>query len=176
MLCCLCGIPILLILYVCSYGTWVSCAHICTRKWPYSRQNRIPIFVLCVCIWVWYICIIRPHLHTYVDMLSSKSFWSRHLLCLHWCFRGWKEMESNRSLIVTSHKVSKPQDLYSELSDCSEIWQAPRQHHCHILKRYNDLNNQSRGFETARDIETEPWWRRGGCLDQMILLCDCMHL
>ena len=52
-----------------------------------------------------------------------------------------------RRLIVRSREVSKPRDLYLELSDRSEIWQAPWQHcyrgACQISNRY-----QSRGFET----------------------------
>ena len=60
-----------------------------------------------------------------------------------------------RRLIVKSRKVSKPRDLYQELSDRSEIWQAPRQHCCRrackISKRCDHLN-QSRGFETSRDL------------------------
>ena len=35
-----------------------------------------------------------------------------------------------RRLAVRSRKVSKPRDLYLELSDRSEIWQAPRQQGC----------------------------------------------
>ena len=53
-------------------------------------------------------------------------------------------------LAVRSCKVSKQRDLYIELSDCSQIWQAPRQH-CYpdasqILKRWDNLYHQSRGF------------------------------
>ena len=55
-----------------------------------------------------------------------------------------------RSLIVRSREVSKPRDLYLELFDCSEIWQAPRQ--CQISKRCGNLNYQSRSFETSRDL------------------------
>ena len=59
-------------------------------------------------------------------------------------------------LIVRSRKVSKPRDLYLELSDRSEIWQARRQHccrcACQISKRYGNLKYQSRGFETSWDL------------------------
>ena len=59
-------------------------------------------------------------------------------------------------LIVRSRKVSKPGDLYSELSDRSEIWQAPQQHccrcACQILKWCDDLNYQSHRFEDSRDL------------------------
>ena len=61
-----------------------------------------------------------------------------------------------RRLSVRSRKVSKPQDLYLELSDRSEIWQALRQQccrcACHISKRYDNLKYRSRGFETLRDL------------------------
>ena len=61
-----------------------------------------------------------------------------------------------RRLSVRSRKVSKPRDLYLELSDRSEIWQALRQQccrcACQILKRYDNLKYQSRGFETLRDL------------------------
>ena len=61
-----------------------------------------------------------------------------------------------RRLSVRSRKVSKPRDLYLELADRSEIWQALRQQccrcACQISKRYDNLKYQSRGFETLRDL------------------------
>ena len=61
-----------------------------------------------------------------------------------------------RRLSVRSRKISKPRDLYLELSDRSEIWQALRQQccrcACQISKRYDNLKYQSRGFETLRDL------------------------
>ena len=61
-----------------------------------------------------------------------------------------------RRLIIRSHKVSKPQDLYLELSNRSRIWQAHRQHcyqcACQISKRYENFNTRSRTFETLRDL------------------------
>ena len=61
-----------------------------------------------------------------------------------------------RRLIVRSREFSKPWDLYLELSDGSEIWQALRQLcywcACHISKRYDNLKYQSRGFETSQDF------------------------
>ena len=61
-----------------------------------------------------------------------------------------------RRLSVRSRKVSKPRDLYLELFDRSEIWQALRQQccrcACQISKRYDSLKYQSRGFETLRDL------------------------
>ena len=59
-------------------------------------------------------------------------------------------------LSVRSRKVSKPRDLYLELSDRYEIWQALRQQccrcACQISKRYDNLKYQSRGFEPSRDL------------------------
>ena len=61
-----------------------------------------------------------------------------------------------RRFIVRSREVSKSRDLYLELFDRSEIWQAHRQHccrcACQISKRYVSLKYQSRGFETSRDL------------------------
>ena len=61
-----------------------------------------------------------------------------------------------RRLSVRSRKISKPRDLYLELSDRSEIWQALRQQccrcACQISKRYDNWKYQSRGFETLRDL------------------------
>ena len=59
-------------------------------------------------------------------------------------------------LSVRSRKVSKSRDLYLELSDRSEIWQALRQQccrcACQIAKRYDNSKYRSRGFETVRDL------------------------
>ena len=59
-------------------------------------------------------------------------------------------------LVVWSREVSKPRDLRLILSDRSDIWQAPRQHccrsTCQISKRCDNLNYQSRGFETSPDL------------------------
>ena len=61
-----------------------------------------------------------------------------------------------RRLTVRSCKVSKPRDLYLELSDRSEIWQALWQQGCQsvcqISKGCNNLYYQSRCFETSRDL------------------------
>ena len=61
-----------------------------------------------------------------------------------------------RRLFVRSRKVSKPRDLYLDLSDRSEIWQTLRQQccrcACQISKRYDNLKYRSRGFETSRDL------------------------
>ena len=61
-----------------------------------------------------------------------------------------------RRLIVISHKVLKLWDLYLELYECPEIWQALRQHccrgACQISKWCCNLNYQSRGFETSQDL------------------------
>ena len=61
-----------------------------------------------------------------------------------------------RRLFVRSRKVSKLRDLYLELPNHSEIWQALRQHccrcACQISKWCDNLKYQSRGFETSRDL------------------------
>ena len=61
-----------------------------------------------------------------------------------------------RRLIVRSCKGSKPHDLYLELYDHFEIWQAPWQQccrcGCQISKRCYNLNYQSLGFETSQDL------------------------
>ena len=61
-----------------------------------------------------------------------------------------------RRLSIRSRQVSKPRDLYLELSDHFEIWQALRQQCCRCAcqnsKRYDNLKYQSRGFETLRDL------------------------
>ena len=55
-----------------------------------------------------------------------------------------------RRLMVRSHKVLKLQDLYLELYDRSEIWQAPRQQCCRgaclISKWYDNSNYQFHDF------------------------------
>ena len=59
-------------------------------------------------------------------------------------------------LIVRSRKVLQPRDLYLELYDRSEFWQAPRQQccrcACQISKRYENFDTWSRAFETLRDL------------------------
>ena len=57
---------------------------------------------------------------------------------------------------VLRQDLAKSWDSGLNLSHCSEIWLAPRQHRCRdacqILERYDHYNNQSRGFETSRDL------------------------
>ena len=74
-----------------------------------------------------------------------------------WMWPFWVPSQyPKRRLSVRSRKVSKPRDLYLELSDRSAIWQALRQRccrcACQISKRYENLKYQSRGFETLRDL------------------------
>ena len=67
-----------------------------------------------------------------------------------WKFRGKERVASGTTW------ASKPRDLYLELSDRSEIWQAPRQHccqcACQISKQSDNSNYQSRVFDTSRDL------------------------
>ena len=53
---------------------------------------------------------------------------------------------SIRRLIGRSREVSKSRDLYSKLSDRSERGA------CQISKQCDNINYQSRGFETSRDL------------------------
>ena len=73
------------------------------------------------------------------------------------CVKCWDSFQYPiRCLIARSRQVSKPRDLYLELYDRSEIWQAPRQQRCRcacqIKKRCEYLNYQSRVFDTSRDL------------------------
>ena len=80
-----------------------------------------------------------------------KISWSRDAVR----FRAPSQYPKRR-LSVRSRQVSKPRDLYLELSDRFEIWQALRQQccrcACQISKRYDNLKYQSRGFETLEDL------------------------
>ena len=83
--------------------------------------------------------------------------WKRSLRNWPFARRVWAPSQyPKRRLSVRSRKVSKPRDLYLELSDRSEILQALRQQccrcACQISKRYDNLKYQSRGFETLRDL------------------------
>ena len=61
-----------------------------------------------------------------------------------------------RRLVARFHKVSKPQDLYLKLSNCSDIWQAHQQHccwcNCQFSKRCKYFNTWSRLFKTLWDL------------------------
>ena len=86
-----------------------------------------------------------------------------HSACILLTFEGLRARSRapsqypKRSLSVRSRKISKPRDLYLELSDRSEIWQALRQQccrcACQISKRYDNWKYQSRGFETLRGLK-----------------------
>ena len=85
-----------------------------------------------------------------------------------------------RRLIVRSREVSKPLDLYLELYDRSDIWQAHWQHcyrcACQISKRCNDWNYQSRGFETSLDLMIRRiigYWRIQVASLPLSKSCDC---
>ena len=82
------------------------------------------------------------------------------VLCNYDCWSRWspRKRESHQRnwtlsqypkirLSVRSRKVSKPRDLYLELSDRYEIWQAFRQQYCQcacqIAKRYDNLKYRS---------------------------------
>ena len=63
---------------------------------------------------------------------------------------------SSKSFIARLCKISKAQDMDSELSDCSAIWQVSQQQcclgACQIWEGYNNFNVQSNGFEASRDL------------------------
>ena len=92
-----------------------------------------------------------------------------------------------RRLIVRSREVSKPRDLYSELSDRSEIWQSHRHQRCRgacqSSKRCVNLNCQPRGSETSRsltirrlNIKMSPYqYRKSHCGNKTILRPSYLH-
>ena len=61
---------------------------------------------------------------------------------------------SHKAFSCKISKTSKPRDWYLEMSDCSEIWQAHRQHccrcACQISKPCDNSNCQSCSFETSQ--------------------------
>ena len=68
-----------------------------------------------------------------------------------------------RRLFVRSHEVSKLRDLYLELFDCSEIWQAPWQQccrgTCQMSEQCDNSNYQSRGFrDFTRSYDKTSYW------------------
>ena len=83
-------------------------------------------------------------------------FFAEFRMMTSWHGRRAPSQYPKRRLSVRSRQVSKPRDLYLELSDRSEIWQALWQQccrcACQISKRYDNLKYQSRGFETLRDL------------------------
>ena len=101
-------------------------------------------------------------MHTRSDSIQTISSIEIHLslivkLSLSVCRSSWAPSQyPKRRLSVRSRKVSKPRDLYLELSNRYEIWQALRQQccrcACQISKRYDNLKYKSRGFETLRDV------------------------
>ena len=91
---------------------------------------------------------------TFLMLKPGYSVRIRSITCL---LNSWAPSQYlKRRLSVRSRKVSKPRNLYLELSDRSAIWQALRQQccrcACQISKRYDNLKYQSRGFETLRDL------------------------
>ena len=87
-----------------------------------------------------------------------------------------------RRLIVRYREVSKPRNLHLELSDRSEIWQAPRQHccpcACQISKQCNNLNCQSHGFATSQDptIRRLIWYWNGVHVEAGSEMPACLSL
>ena len=116
---------------------------------------------------------------TFLNVWLSFSTYENHRI--RPCLSGWKatwapSQYPKRRLSVRSRKVSKPRDLYLELSNRFEIWQALWQQccrcACQISKRYDNLKYQSRGFETLR-VLTER--RLFGYWDEaLLLLMSCL--
>ena len=105
-----------------------------------SCCNRSRILSHVSCHWIH---LNLQHQSCFMSPFLSKGIWA-------------PSQYPKRRLSVRSRKVSKPRDLYLELSDRSEIWQELRQQccrcACQISKRYDNLKYQSRGFETLRDL------------------------
>ena len=102
-----------------------------------------------------------------------SEWWRRCIATTARTCRFLDPVSRRLQVIVRSRKVSKPRDFYLELSDRFEIWQVHRQHccrcACQISKRCN-LNYQSRGFETSRDLTIRRlirYWN--GALDQTLM-------
>ena len=91
----------------------------------------------------------EPHC-TQTTPCVKASYWSRP---------DWFRYPT-RHLIIRSRKVSNPRDLYLELSDRSEIWQAPRQRCCRgacgISKWFQHFNTQSHAFEIYQILKRAP--------------------
>ena len=134
-----------------------------------STDNRLLLSILCQCNYPPCPNLIDGDLIPICDWhpwSSLKTMSIRHFKnnkgCLCWQSPGFRHERwapsqyPKRRLFVRSRKVSKPRDLYLELSDRSEIWQALRQQccrcACQISKRYDNLEYRSRGFETLRDL------------------------
>ena len=127
----------------------------------YIMYVYIYIYIcVCVCVrhqvsfgWVGSTCWTHKQLETHGCLFSTVA--TDALVLKHEATRAPSQYPKRR-LFVRSRKVSKPRDLYLELSDRSEIWQALRQHccrcACQISKRYDNSKYQSRGFETSRDL------------------------
>ena len=104
--------------------------------------------------------ILRPsYLHNGISYTGKMAslYWIRAQWLMPTSHSTWAPSQyPKRRLSVRSRKVSKRRDLYLELSDRSEIWQALRQQccrcACQISQRYDKLKYQSRGFETSRDL------------------------
>ena len=90
-----------------------------------------------------------------------------------------------RCLIVRSREVSKPWLLCLELTDHSEIWQAPRQQccrgACQISEWYDISNYQSCGFESSLDLMTRRligYWNGPNCRlsnTKVVRMPTCLH-
>ena len=109
---------------------------LCGRWLYFPKHNTSRV---CVCIQGWSVWAGVVPVHICRCMEFRTLFW--YLI---------------RRLTLRSSKVSKPQDLYLELSDRSEIWHAPRQYRylCarQMSKRYEHFNTRSCACEALWDL------------------------
>ena len=132
-------------------GWYWSCGyvpHTCRIISWHTRGLAVFCFVVLDIVWNWLVA-------------NQTKTWT---LCTLLGMIPWAPSQyPKRRLSVRSRKVSKPRDLYLELSDRSEIWQALRQQccrcACQISKRNDKLKYQSRGFETLRDLTIKTSFR-----------------
>ena len=193
------GAPCVLFSWLMSQLCWV---HVVVRGTKYSQTNQYqmtPSFtytvmylkfrgqhkkhlrVKLVC-WQQFSCMssdclgVMVPVKTYLPLLDAIYHqWRPELgssLCLQGPFQNliW-------CLIVRSHKVSKPWDLYLELYDRFEIWQAPWQQCCQcayqITKQCGDMNYQSCGSETSWNLTIRHligYWNRAQMSSVRIVL------
>ena len=120
----------------------------CSYFWKRNRITMVfPAIILLYRMIRWY----------FISETGVNIFRLPLCLCYTTMSDSWAPSQyPKRRISVRSRKVSKPRNLYLELSDRSEIWQALRQQCCRcacpISKQYGNLKYQSRGFETLRDL------------------------
>ena len=117
------------------------------HRWPVNPptkgQQRWKCFPLMTSSWLLiHVLTSKPPLNLgHGCVITFSSLWMQ--LLVHATDTWGPSQYPKRRLSVRSRKVSKPRDLYLELSDRSEIWQALRQQCCRCAcqssKRYDNL-------------------------------------